>query len=141
MAAIYMWPTDNQIILTTTLYPVDVQDGLTFSARVSGGAMAEIAKDYITSDLGAISASYVQKRWYYTDDAGEDFTTSGFGAISASYVQKRWYFFEDAGEEFITSGFGAISASLRNLLVIGDTPDESLQISITINNTCTMELI
>jgi len=142
MAAIYMWFSDEEtIVLTTTLYPVDVSDGLVFSATVSGGQMGEIWGDFNTAAIGPVSASYIQKRWYLFDDAGEDFNTAAIGPVSASYIQKRWYLFDDAGEDFNTAAIGPVSGSNRYLLVEGDTPDESLQISITINDTCTMDLI
>ena len=42
MAAIYQWFVDNDVIVTTTLYPAETQDGVTFSISLASGALQPI---------------------------------------------------------------------------------------------------
>lgn len=47
MAAIYMWFDDEQMVLTTTLYPIEAVDAQTMSADVSLGLLYNIDEDDI----------------------------------------------------------------------------------------------
>ena len=50
MAAIYQWFVDTDVIVTTTLYPVEAQDALVFDIDLSGSSMTEMNRDKL--DIG-----------------------------------------------------------------------------------------
>lgn len=143
MAAIYMWPVDNQVILTTTLYPVDVTEALQLSITFTDGDMFLIPFDDVTNSFGmGPDGTLEQLRWFLEDGPYDDEVTASFGMEDGTLEQLRWFFEDGPYDDEVTAGFGMGSLGyLDRLLVIGDTPDEALQISITINDTCTMELL
>ena len=115
MAAIYMWFSDEEIIvLTTTLYPVDAEDYLQLAGSIVSGTMTLPYTDHAIDILPAefVSASYIQKRWYYEYGPDEDH-------------------FEILAAEFV-------STSYIRIRVIGEAPPEELQLDFTIKNTSTM---
>ena len=144
MAAIYGYKFGIEVIYTTTLYPLESTDSMEITASVDGGSMELIPYDSLSVDHALISASYTQTRWYFTYFA-EDFLAMDHALISASYIQTRWYF-TDAYEDSLSVDYALIDASYIPKLVMAATgssgkPYEELQLSVTISNTCTMELI
>jgi len=139
MAAIFMWRLKAQQVLTTTLYPVDANDGLDLSLALTKGTLAEIPHDELTVTEELISASYIQTRWFLTD-AYEDSLTATEELVSASYTQVRW-FFTDSYEESLTVTEELVDATYIRKLVEADSPDEGLQFSLAIKDTCSMGLV
>ena len=143
MAAIYMWRGLNRLVLTTTLYPVEVADSLELSVSVSGGNMDQIPMDYLSTTHALISATYIQTRWYFEHDE-EDFLATTHDLVSATYIQKRWYYTADE-EDFLSTTHALIDASYIRRLVKVDTgssgkPYEELQLAIAIHTASRMEL-
>lgn len=144
MAAIYMWPVDNQILLTTTLYPVDVTDAIAMSITFTDGTMLPIPSAEITGSFGmGPTGDLVQLRWFYTDGPYDGEVAGSFGmGDDGTLVQLRWFYVDGPYDGEIGGTFGmGPGGALTQLVVFADTPDESLQLSITINDTCTMDLI
>ena len=56
MAAIYMWLEDISV-LTSTLYPIEVDSGVAFSGAVISGAMREWVEDELEGSVTFLSAS------------------------------------------------------------------------------------
>ena len=114
MAAIYMWPVDDQILLTTTLYPVDAVEKLEISCAPLSGWLAPIPSESLETAHSVIDMSYVQARWYLEDGPYEDELETAHTVLDMTYVRKK---------------------------VEADSPDEGLQLAITIETTCTMDAI
>jgi hypothetical protein len=117
MAAIYhFWDPGVEVLLTTTLYPVDVDDSIALEITFTGGTMIPIPQTAASGTFGVGDDGTLQQlRWFYTDGP----------------------YFNDASGTFGPGDDGV----LRSLLIIGDTPDEEQQITVRINDTCTMDLI
>jgi hypothetical protein len=142
MAAIYMWPVDDQTILTTTLYPVEVVEAMVFGASAAGGSMGIVPEDHlaITEEMQT-TPSYIQVRWFYEDGPYEDHIGLAESMGVGSYIQVRW-FYEDGPYSdalAITGDLQYITVTFKGVQT--DTPDETLQLSTTISSGCTMELI
>ena len=140
MAAIYMWFKDR-IILTTTLYPIEVADSLCFNITATGGVMELLPESEDTVNYTAIDGSYTQVRWFYSDGPYDSDDTLDYTAIDGTYIQTRWFFSDGPYDSDDTVSFTALDGTLINKLVTVDTPDESLQLDCVINNTCSMDLI
>jgi len=142
MAAIYMWPVDNQIILTTTLYPVEVVESIQLGAVIKDGSMWEIPFDEVATTHDLLSGSYTQLRWWYSDGPYQDDVSTTHDLLSGTYVQLRWWYTDGPYDDEVATTHDLISASHIRGLVIGDTPDEELQLGAAIYPAgCSMELI
>jgi len=60
MAAIYMWYAENEVVYTTTPFPVDIQDGVAFNMSLGGAAMRPIPQDEVNLSWGLLQAPIVQ---------------------------------------------------------------------------------
>ena len=141
MAAIYMWPVDDQILLTTTLYPVEVVDSLQISVTMNLGDMFLLPHSEFQSTFGMEDGTYTQLRWFYSDGPYDSDLQSTFGMENGTYTQLRWFYEDGPYDSDLQSTFAMLDGTLINKLVIADTPDESLQLNVVINNTCSMELV
>lgn len=140
MAAIYMWPVEDQIILTTTLYPVEVVEGLQFGISLDSGRMEPIPMDYLEYTQDIIGGSYIQKRWFYTDGPYIESLEYTQDIIGGSYIQKRWFYVDGPYEESVEYTQDVIGGTYIRKKIEADSTDESLQLSVTIG-TCSMGLI
>jgi hypothetical protein len=142
MAAIYMWfEPGEQVVLTTTLYPVDVDDSLAIEISMLGGTMNLLPHSEFSSDFEAQDGTYEQLRWFFFDGPYDSYFSSDFEVQDGTYEQLRWFFFDGPYDSYFSSDFEAQDGLLRNLLIWGDTPDEELQMAIVISATSTMDLI
>ena len=144
MAAIYMWPLDYQVILTTTLYPVDANDGVLLAATISGGYMNLLPYDEVqTANEDMWYAEYIQTRWFYEDGPYDDFVnTFDENILSSVYTQTRWFYEDGPYDDFVNT-FDEDLLDIQYLLkgVFADAPEEMLQLSATITTNCDMGLI
>jgi len=142
MAAIYMWNDDvATIILTTTLYPVEVVDAIVFGVTINAGFMGLLPASDMANNYGFISGSYIQKKWFYSDGPYDSDMANDYGFVSGNYEQKKWFYTDGPYDSDMANNYGFIDGSYVNKLVIADTPDEKLQLSLSINTTCSMDLI
>jgi len=113
MAAIYMWPPKpgTTILLTTHLYQVFAAEKLTFSTSLSGGVMGPLPGEPVQGSALMQSGYYEQHRWFYEDGPYDD---------------------EVQGSALMMSGY------YESKLVEADSPDEMLQLTCVINDTCSM---
>ena len=108
-------PTEQiETILSSMLYPVAATDDMVFGIAFSSGWLAPLPNSDFTGTFGMEDGTYIQTRWFYDDGP---------------------YYSDFQGT------FAMMDGSLINKLIEGDTPDESLQFSTTINNNCSMDLI
>jgi hypothetical protein len=138
MAAIYMWPIDNQVILTTTLYPVEVVDSLQLSASISTGWMALIPIDYLEHTIGNVVITYVQERWFYSDGPYTDYLEHTIDDLVFTYVQERWFYVDGPYTDYLEHTLDNLEFTYIRKRIEVDTPDELLQLSCSINANCTM---
>lgn len=124
MAAIYMWFDSEEMILTTTLYPVEVIDGMQLAADIYGGSLSQIlAEDHQNSADILSLGTYVILITYGTP---EEFHQNSSDILSlGTYVILITY---GTPEEFHQNSCNILSLGIVDLLVIVDTPDEKLQI-------------
>lgn len=142
MAAIYMWRVDEQLLLTTTLYPAEAVESMNIGATIVDGAMPLIPWDALQTyndDLKSIS--YTQVRWFYEDGPYDDALETTDDLLSMSYTQVRW-FYEDGPYEdglVVTSDLRSITYTLKG--VLADAELEKLYLGARITTDCSMELI
>jgi len=60
MAAIYMWYVEDGVFYTTTPFPVDIQDGVTFNMSLGGAAMRPIPLGAVDLSFELVQAPIVQ---------------------------------------------------------------------------------
>lgn len=140
MAAIYQWFIGHEIVLSTTPYPVDLNDSITLSATVSAGWMALVPSDRFETAQNVIAGTYNQERWYLSDGPYVDYFETAQNIISGTYIQQRWYLTDGPYIDYFETAQNVISATHIPKLVLADTPDETLQMGNVINNTSVMEL-
>ena len=142
MAAIYMWRGLNQLVLTTTLYPVDILDRLEYSMDIQPGRMDVIPFDNVTvSKIEFGDGTYIQKRWFYEHDLGFDNFSSFLLFGDGTYVQKRWFFEETIGPDNFSSFLLFGDGTYSRKKVEGDTPDQLLQLNADISQTSSMTAV
>lgn len=143
MAAIYMWPEDLYIELTTTLYPVDVTEYMILGATFESGRLDPIPnEDWTFSFETGQDGTLIQKRWFYSDGPYDEAWTFSFETgQDGTLIQLRWFYADGPYDEQWTFSFEASDGTLVNKLVEADSPDEMLHVGCTIMDTCTMELI
>jgi hypothetical protein len=141
MAAIYMWPLDESVVVTTTLYPIEANDGLSMNVAIWGGAMDPIPNSYGTQVTDILVASYIQLRWYYEDGPYDSYGEQDTDIWEASYTQLRWYYedgpYDSAGEQTTD----ILEASIINYIVFGEALPEDLLLSTRPDTDSTMDLI
>jgi hypothetical protein len=141
MAAIYSWPEENVVILTTTLYPVEVMESISFSARAGAGLMQEIQTDYFTHTHNVQDGSYTQLRWFYTDGPYDDYFTHGNDVQNGSYTQLRWFLVDGPYYDYFTHSNSVQNGTLINKLVEADSPDEEIAMNAYASTASTMDAI
>lgn len=144
MAAIYQWYTGHEIVVTTTPYPVEVVESLVFGITLSTGHMDLLPFTDVGANLGVgPDGSLTQIRWFYTDGPYNDEVTAEFGiGPDGTLIQLRWFYEDGPYDDEVVANFEAMGGTLIEIPIVeADTPDESLQLGITINDTSTMDLI
>ena len=150
MAAIYMWPEDKYLLLTTTPYPVEMVERIVFGINVDAMSMKPIAQEHFSNDFSAgPDGSLIQKRWFWTDGPYFDEFASEFGVgPDGTLIQLRWFWEDGPYLDEFTNTFGVLDGTLilTRIIVEADTgssgkPYEELQLNCRINDTCTMDLI
>jgi len=141
MAAIYMWPVDDQILLTTTLYPVEVVDSLQVGLTFSGGFLDLIPGSDFQSTQLMQDGTYIQVRWFYEDGPYDSDLASTQGMEDGTYIQVRWFYEDGPYDSDLQSTQTLLDGTYVSKLIEADTPDEELQLALTINDTCSMDAI
>ena len=127
--------------LTTWIYPVYAFDDMDISLTVSGGLMQELPQSDVWNSFGAEDGTLIQLRWFYADGPYDSFVWNSFGAEDGTLTQLRWFYADGPYDSLVYNTFGVEDGELLNKLVRAESPDELLDMSITINDTCTMDLI
>lgn len=124
MAAIYMWFDNEQMVLTTTLYPVEVQDFVRVSADISLGYMTLVPSEYHqhSGDVTGISMPVLLISGTAPDEYHQhsgDVTSIQLPTILISGT---------APDEYHQHSGDVTSIELVLKLVIADTPDEEVRV-------------
>ena len=141
MAAIYMWPEDKYIILTTTLYPVDMTEHLSFEISVIGGTLNPLPNSDFESSYDVIDGTNTQLRWFYEDGPYDSDFESSYDMEDGTNIQLRWFYEDGPYNSDFESSYDMMDGTVINKLVAVDTPDEKLQLEIRIEASSTMDLI
>ena len=125
MAAIYQWYIDRAQVLTTTLYPVEVIDGMDLSCQVSYTHLASIPVDSfdMSSSVDSMILHTVLKLY---GPINESFDTTSL--IDSMILKEVLKVHTATPEEFDLSS-SVDSVSMSEALVTIDTPDEALEFS------------
>ena len=141
MAAIYMWIEDEYILLTTTLYPVEVVDNLQIGITFSGGFMSPIPESIISATQDMEDGTYIQVRWFYFDGPYDSDLEATQDMGDGTYVQVRWFYYDGPYDSDLEATQAMADGTYVTKLVLADTPDEALQFALSINNTCSMDAV
>lgn len=128
MAAIYMWFENDLVVLTTTLYPVEVTDYLQLTVDIADGRMDVVPQD--EGDFSGALESVLLKQIlnsYGPDQDSADFS-GGLGTVVLQQILNSYG--PDQDEADFSGGLVSVVLDLK--LVIGDTPDEKLQLDCDI---------
>lgn len=141
MAAIYQPKRWENYWLTTTPYPVDVAEGLVIGCSPAGGTLTLVPFDNVETTFAVQGMNYTQTRWFYTDGPYDDEVETTFSVEEMLYYQTRWFYTDGPYDDEVETTFAVIDFSYIGKLVEADTPDESIQMSIAIMNTCSMDAV
>lgn len=128
MAAIYQWFPGGKLVATSTLYPAETDNGLTFGASLVSGYMQEHAFDELAPGLSFVSALLEEVVIY--GPIYEDELEPGLSFVGATLVEV--VIFGPTPEDALAPGLSFISADLVDRLVEADTQDTGLEFSATI---------
>lgn len=130
MAAIYQWFVGDEVVYTTTLYPIDVTESLQLSAVANPyGNLSNFPVDYATGD---VTLSYIELNFLLlSGDTGEDYAT---GDVTLTFIEMVSLLQTgDTGEDYATGDVTLTYIEIVDMLVTCDTPDESLQLTCSTN--------
>lgn len=130
MAAIYQWIIGDEVVYTTTLYPIEAEDSLQLTVTVQdGGYLSNFPVDNVSFSWSPeqfelvtlllssnTDTDYVQFEWEPREFELVELLLSA--NTDVDYVQFEW---------------APIDFEIIDMLVICDTPDESLQFTVTVN--------
>jgi len=135
MAAIYMWFNFEEMVLTTTPYPIEVIDSMQLAVNINAAEMGPINSDShqnsstvvaITNPLIYISSPLMSEA--HKNNSALVGITNPLILITAT-----------APTEAHKNSSDVVSISNPDKLVIVDTPDEKLQLNCDINpSNCSM---
>ena len=128
MAAIYMWIEDQEVIVTTTLYPIEVIDGVDFAISLVSGLTQEVIEDaydfsVTVLDVGLIEVLISEGPF---DDA-YDFSVTVLD-VGLEQVLISEGPFDDAYDFTVT----VLDVGLELKLVTGLMPDEGIDFAISL---------
>lgn len=130
MAAIYQWFVGDEVVYTTTLYPIDVTDGLQLYAATNPyGNLTIFPVDNTTTD-SSVTDIYIEVL-LLTSNVEDDYTTTD-SSVTNIYIDLLLQT-GDVGDDSTTTDSSVTQIYIDELLVTCDTPDESLQLSCTVN--------
>ncbi len=141
MAAIYIpqWP--KPIELTTTLYPVVALDSMNIVITLDGGYMALIPVSDAEVTYNLQNGTYTQIYWLLTDGPYTSDAEITYNLQNGTYTQIYWLLADGPYPSDAEVTYAMLAGTYTLKGVIGDSPDEKLQMSILIDNASTMEAI
>lgn len=135
MAAIYMWFDNEQMVLTTTLYPVEVIDYLRLSADISGGDMRNITEESHFNSIDMLGITKPQILIAYGPNEEDYFNSMDLIGITRPQILIDY----GPNEEDYFNSADVLGITLLDLLVTADTPDEMLRLGADVNpSACSM---
>ena len=141
MAAIYMWREGKSVIITTTPYPVVAKDSIEVTIELKGGFLSPIPGSALESTQLMQAGTYTQVRWFYEDGPYDSDLESTQVMLDGTYVQVRWFYEDGPYDSDLEATQTLLNGTLVNKLVEADSPDEELQLSLTINTNCSMDAV
>lgn len=129
MAAIYMW-IDQEVIVTTTLYPIEVIDGIDLSISMVSGNMAPVPNESL--DVGAPALVSVYMEVVLNELPIEDEALDITVAVPVVYMEMVLYALPVEDEALDVLVPAVIDVTLESLLVTGLMPDEGIDFAISL---------
>lgn len=127
--------------LSSSLYPVPQVDAMVFGVEINEGSLDPIPQMDLKHTFEALDGTLEQTRWFYYDGPYFMDLKHTFEALDGTLVQTRWFYYDGPYEMDLKHTFEALDGTLENKLVEADTPDEGLQMTLVINDTCTMDAV
>lgn len=138
MAAIYQW-FSKFIRLVTTLYPVDAAENMEVSCEpVDDTRWAPLPQTDAQNTFVPLSGT-LKLIYFLAPEQGPESAQNTFVPLSGTL--RTIYFLEEVGPEKAQNTFVPLSGTLEFKLVYGDSPDEKLEISCTIESDCSMTTV
>ena len=130
MAAIYQWFETNIQELTTTLYPIEVVEGMQFSVEMTEGSMRQASFDHMSVGHDAVSGTLVQV--YQEDGPYDDHMMMDHDAVSGVLVQV--YLSDGPYDDHMSVSHDAVSGVLANGLIYALMPDEGMMFGLSLTD-------
>ena len=126
--AYFQWgaaPVFNQLLLTSTLYPIEIDDGIAFSGSLLAGNIREIKFDELAASVSFLTASLQEV--VIDDGTTEDELAASVSFLTASLV--TIVIDDGTTEDELSASVSLLSASLVPVLVTADTQESGLSFS------------
>lgn len=129
MAAIYQWFNSAEITFTTTLYPIEAQDGLSFDFDVDLASFSDTVGDEINYGMAFIDATMEQV--LLTTGPHDDEINYGFALVDVTMEQ----LLIETGphDDQINYGMAFVTAQMEAVLIRGWMPTEGLNFAFDLD--------
>ena len=135
MAAIYQWFTGKEIVVTTTLYPIEIVEGMNFGVALTYGDMWPINQDETTASWDFLSGNMAQI--LHELPVEEDETEATWDFLAGNLIQILNELPVEADETEATWDF--IEGFMEQLLVETWIEDSGMLIGIAVKpSLCSM---
>jgi len=129
MAAIYMWFEDEEVIVTTPPYPIEIVEGLHFSgAELRNIRMDPVPEDAYQTTMLALSGEV--KDILLVAPVEDDAYQTTFTALSGEV--KDILIIAPAEDDAYQTTFTALTGEVRDAIVEAWMPDEGLHFGCTL---------
>lgn len=128
MAAIYMWFEDEEVIVTTTPYPIEIVEGINIGATMLSIRMDPIPVDAYQTTFLALSGEV--KDVLLTAPIEDDAYLTTFTALSGDV--KDILIIAPTEDDAYSTTFTALTGTVRDAIVETWMPDEGLHFGCTL---------
>lgn len=129
MAAIYQWIEGGEVVFTTTLYPAEIEQDLTFNIDVNYIQRWEHSIDSAEVSFSFIGAS--KQDVLIIADPAIDSAESSFGFFGV--IDLNVLISTETDPDSAENNFAFFGASVTDLLIRSYIPEQNLQLSIDIS--------
>ena len=130
MAAIYQWFIGQDIVFTTTLYPISATESANITIELEEGYMQPIPTDYAEQDYPEVVSGDMYLLLYDLPEIEDEFEAD-FPQLIQGHMYSPLSNLE-TDDEFETDFPALLDGDMIKLLIIVDSPDEKLDLSCAI---------
>ena len=131
MAAIYMWIEDQEVIVTTTLYPIEVIDGVDFGISMVSGSMAPVPNESLDVTAPSVLSVYMEVVLNELPIADEALDVSAVDIVDV-YMEMVLFALPVQDEALDVTAVAVLDVTMESLLVTGLMPDEGIDFAISL---------